>query len=142
MKTSIIPPALPQWFTIDADGKTIGEVATNAAHVLRGKHKSTFSAHQLCGDHIIVLNVEKLSIDPKKAISKTYFDHTGFLGHWSKTPLSNMMEKHPHRVIEFAVKGMLPKNRLASQMLKRLHVLKGSEHKYEAQKPVPLTFTI
>ncbi len=142
MKTSVIPPSDPKWYVVDATDLTIGRVAANVAHVLRGKHKPTFSAHQLCGDHVIVLNVEKLKVSPQKGIRKTYFDHTGFLGHWSITSLADMMKRHPERVMEMAVKGMLPKTRLASQMLKRLHVLVGDQHKYEAQKPSPLTFTV
>ncbi len=142
MKTTVVPVSAPKWYVIDATGITIGQVSTNAAHVLRGKHKKDFSGHQLCGDHVIVINVEKVSIDPKKAINKTYFNHTGYLGHWSKTPLGKMMEKDPRKPVEIAVKGMLAKNRLSLQMIKRLHVIVGSEHKYAAQKPEPLTFTI
>ena len=142
MKTSVIPVEAPKWFVVDATDLSIGHIAANAAHVLRGKHKPTFSAHQLCGDHVIVLNVEKLGVTPAKGRRKTYFDHTGYLGSWTKTSLAEMMKTHPERVMEMAVKGMLPHNRLASQMLKRLHVVVGSEHKYAAQKPVPLTFTV
>ncbi len=142
MKTTVTPVTAPAWFTVDATGLSIGHIAANVAHVLRGKHKPTFSAHQLCGDHVIVLNIEKLKISPEKGIRKSYFDHTGYLGHWSRTSLADMMKRHPERVMEMAVRGMLPRNRLRLQMLKRLHVLVGSEHKYEAQKPAPLTFTV
>jgi large subunit ribosomal protein L13 len=142
MKTTVTPVTIPKWYVVDATGLTIGRISANAAHVLRGKHKPTFSPHQLCGDHVIVVNVEKLGITPAKGRRKTYFDHTGYLGSWSQTSLAEMMERHPERVIEMAVKGMLPHNRLATQMLKRLHVIVGPEHKYEAQKPVPLTFTV
>lgn len=142
MKTSTIPPSAPSWFIVDATGQTIGEVAANVAHVLRGKHKPTFSPHQLCGDHVVIVNAEKLAVSPQKGRRKTYFDHRGMLGHWRKTSLTEMMERHPERVLEMAVKGMLPKNRLRFQMLKRLHVMKGAEHKYNAQKPVPLEFTV
>jgi large subunit ribosomal protein L13 len=142
MKTSTIKVSAPAWYIVDATGQTIGNVSANIAHVLRGKHKTTFSPHQLCGDHVIVINVEHLAITPQKGIRKSYFDHTGYLGHWRWTSLAEMMKTHPERVIEMAVKGMLPQNRLRFQMLKRLHVLKGPEHKYAPQKPVPLTFTV
>ena len=142
MKTSTIPVSAPAWYVVDATGQTIGHVAANVAHVLRGKHKPTFSPHQLCGDHVVILNTEKLAVTPQKGRRKTYFDHTGYLGHWRTTSLAEMMERHPERVIEAAVKGMLPKNRLRFQMLKRLHVYRGAAHKYEAQKPAPLTFTV
>lgn len=142
MKTTVTPVSAPSWFVVDATDKTIGHIAANVAHVLRGKHKPTFSAHQLCGDHVVIINAEKLAISPQKGIRKTYFDHTGYLGHWRVTSLADMMKKHPERVLEMAVKGMLPHNRLRFQMLKRLHVLPGAEHKYAAQKPVPLPFTV
>ena len=144
MKTTIIKPKALKatWYIVDAEGKTIGHTAANIANVLRGKHKPTFAPHQLCPDQVVVINVEKLAVTPEKARRKWYFDHTGFLGHWTKTGLDKMMERHPERVLEMAIKGMLPKNRLRFRMLEHLHIHKGPDHKYGAQKPVLLTFTV
>jgi large subunit ribosomal protein L13 len=138
MKTSVIPISAPVWYVVDAEGQTIGGIATKAAHVLRGKHKPSFAPHQLCGDHVIILNVEKLSVLPKKLITKMYVRHSGYLGHLRTKTLGKMMEEKPEDVMLQAIRGMLPRNRLKFQMLKRLHILTGSEHKYAAQKPVPL----
>jgi large subunit ribosomal protein L13 len=142
MKTSTVKPTAAIWYIVDATGQTIGNVATNVAHVLRGKNKPTFSPHHIGGDHVIVINVDKLSIAPKKSMNKLYYDHTGYLGHMQVRTLEKMMENHPERVIERAVKGMLPQNRLRPLMLKHLHVYVGSEHKYAAQKPVPLALSL
>lgn len=139
MKTSTIPVSAPKWILIDAEGNTIGKVAVKAASMLRGKHKATFSAHQLCGDHIIVINAAKLHLPPKKTLRKTYYRHTGYVGNMRITGLGQMMERKPTYVIENAVKGMLPSNRLAREMMKRLHVFADDKHPYEPQKPVPLT---
>ena len=142
MKTSTIPTSAPVWYTVDAEGQTLGRVAALVAHRLRGKHKPSFSPHQLCGDQIIVLNVEKLAIHPKKLRGKTYVSHSGYLGHISVRTLEKMMAEKPEEVMRKAVYGMLPRNRLRLQMMKRVHVIKGSEHKYAAQKPVPLTLDL
>lgn len=135
MKTTTVPVTAPEWLLIDATGVSFGRLAAQVAHIIRGKHKPSFSPHQLCGDHVIVINVEKLGITPEKKGRKVYFDHTGFLGSGTRTPLGKMMEKHPERVIEKAVYGMLPRNRLRLQMMKRLHVFVGAEHPYAPQKP-------
>lgn len=140
MKTSTVPvSAAADWRVIDATGMKIGRLSTRLAMVLRGKHKPSFSPHQLCGDHVIVLNAEKLDVSPEKARRKTYVRHTGYFGHISFMSLGKMMEKSPEKVIEKAVYGMLPRNRLRLQMMKRLHVFTGSEHPYAAQKPTNLT---
>lgn len=139
MKTSTIPVSAPKWHIIDAEGQSIGRIAAKAAHVLRGKHRVTFSAHQLCGDHVIFTNISKMAINPSKLLQKEYFSHSGYMGHSKAIPLKRMLETHPDRVIMKAVQGMLPKNRLRAQMLKRVHVFTGSEHTHEAQKPTPLT---
>jgi large subunit ribosomal protein L13 len=139
MKTSTIPVSAPKWHVIDAEGQAIGRIAARAAHVLRGKHRVTFSAHQLCGDHVVVINISKMAINPSKLLQKEYFSHSGYMGHTKSVPLQRMLETHPDRVIMKAVQGMLPKNRLRAQMLKRVHVFTGSEHTHEAQKPTPLT---
>src|SRR4051812_19396590 len=99
MKTSTILPAQAIWYIVDCTGQTIGNVSSNVAHVLRGKHKPTFSPHHIGGDHVIVINVDKLSITPKKSMNKLYYDHTGYLGHMHVNTLEKMMEKHPERVI-------------------------------------------
>lgn len=137
MKTTTLPAPVPLWHLIDATGLTIGAISAKAAHVLRGKHRPSYSPHQLCGDHIVVINAAKMHVTPAKGRRKSYFHHTGYLGHTHVTSLATMMEKKPEEVIEKAVYGMLPKNRLRPQMLKRLHVYAGAEHKYAAQKPIP-----
>lgn len=142
MKTTTVPISAPLWHVVDATGLTIGFVSSKVAHVLRGKHRPSFSPHQLCGDHVIVINVEKLAVTPEKGRRKTYFHHTGYLGHSHVKTLAKMMEKTPEKTIEKAVYGMLPKNRLRHQMLRRLHVHQGDRHKYAAQKPQPLDLSV
>jgi large subunit ribosomal protein L13 len=138
MKTSTIKPPAPTWYTVDAEGQVLGRIAAKIAKVLRGKHRPSFSPHQLCGDHIIVLNVEKLSITASKLRSKIYRHHTGFLGHMQERTLEQMLREDPRKVMDIAVKGMLAKTRLRPQMLKRLHVYVGTDHPYAPQKPVSL----
>lgn len=141
MKTTTVPVSAPLWHIVDATGLTIGFISSKVSHVLRGKHRPSFSPHQLCGDHVIVINVEKLAVTPEKGRRKTYFHHTGRLGSGSVKTLTKMMEDSPEKTIEKAVYGMLPKNRLRHAMLRRLHVLKGDQHKYAPQKPKPLDLT-
>ena len=141
MKTSTIPPSAPAWVLIDAENQNIGRLSTQIATILRGKNKVEFSPHQMHGDHVVVINAEKLAVNEVKKRRKTYFWHTGTLGNLKSESLGHRMERNPVAVIEGAVKGMLPKNRLRKQMLKRLHVFAGSEHDHEAQKPEPLTTT-
>lgn len=138
MKTSTIPVSAPTWHLIDAEGQSIGKIAVKAATLLRGKHKATFSPHQLCGDQVVIINAEKVALPPKKGLRKTYYRHTGYPGNMKITSLTHMLEKKPTYVLEVAVKGMLEANRLRQQMLKRLHVFAGSEHPFAAQKPAPL----
>ncbi len=138
MKTSTVPTSAPAWYVIDASGQTLGKIAVKAATYLKGKHKPSYSPHQLCGDHIVVVNASKIFLSPKKPFRKTYFRHTGFPGGVKEATLTQMLEKKPAYVIEHAVKGMLPANRLAREMMKRLHVFADAEHKYNAQKPSPL----
>ncbi len=139
MKTSTVKPSAPQWVLVDASGQTLGRIATQIAHMLRGKHRPSFSPHQLCGDCVVVINAAELSFEPRKLSQKTYVKHSGYLGHLKSTSLATMMEKKPEEVIRLAVKGMLPANRLRPSMLKRLHIFKGSEHTHTAQQPTPLT---
>lgn len=138
MRTSTIPTSAPAWFVIDATDQTIGKIAVKAATILKGKHKPTYSPHQLCGDHIVVVNASKILMHPKKSFRKTYFRHTGYPGGRVVTPIETMLEKKPTYIIEHAVKGMLPDNRLAREMMKRLHVFADAEHAHTAQQPVPL----
>ena len=141
MKTSTLRPPAPKWLLIDAEGQSLGKVAVKSAMLLRGKHRASYSPHQLCGDHVIVLNAAKLSLPPKKGLRKTYYRHTGFPGNMRITSLDTMMKDKPTYVIEHAVKGMLPGNRLAREMLGRLHVFADDKHPYEAQKPQSLSLT-
>lgn len=138
MKTTTLPAPAPLWHLVDAKDQTIGFIAAKCSHILRGKHRPSFSPHQLCGDHIVIVNAAQMNVTPAKGRRKTYFHHTGHLGHSSTTTLTKMMEKDPTVVIEKAVYGMLPKNRLRPRMLKRLHVYADDKHKYAPQKPQPL----
>lgn len=139
MKTSTVPVSAPAWHVIDAEGQTIGKVAVKAAMMLRGKHKATFSPHQLCGDHVIVVNAGKVALPPKKGLRKTYYRHTGFPGNMKSASLTEMLEKKPTFAIENAIKGMLEDNRLRRDILKRLHVFAEAEHPFAAQQPAPLS---
>lgn len=141
MKTSTIPPSAPAWHVIDAAGQSLGKIAVKAAMVLRGKHKATFSPHQLCGDHVVIINVKDIALPPKKGLRKTYYRHRGFPGSMKVANLDWMMEHEPVTVMELAVKGMLDDNRLRVQMLKRLHVFADDTHPYDAQKPAPLSLS-
>lgn len=135
MRTSNPKPLAPSFLLIDAAGNTIGKVATKAATILRGKHKATFSPHRACGDHVVVINAAELRLPPKKGMRKTYYRHTGFAGSMKETSLSNMMRRDPRKVIELAVRGMLERNRLCRDLLKRLHVYSKAEHPYDSHKP-------
>ena len=123
------------WFVIDAEGKTLGRMATEIAHRLRGKHKPEFTPHVDTGDYIVVVNAEKVAVTGNKLNDKIYHKHTGYIGNLKSTPLKDMLAKHPERVIEIAVKGMLPKNSLGRQMYRKLKVYAGSEHPHAAQEP-------
>lgn len=139
MKTTHLKPADPQWVIVDAEGQNLGRLSTKIATILRGKHRATYSPHQLCGDHVVVINAQKLHFHPTKHRRKIYVSHSGYLGHLKTWSLQSMIDKKPTQMIEKAVKGMLPKNRLSRQMLKRLHVYAGAQHKHEAQQPTPLS---
>lgn len=139
MKTTTVPITPPKFLLIDAEGQQIGKVAVKAAMLLRGKHKATFSPHQLCGDHVVVINAAKLNITQKKMLRKTYHRHTGFPGNMKHMRLDAAMRRRPAFVIENAVKGMLTDNRLRQRMLTRLHVYNDAKHPYEAQKPAAVT---
>jgi large subunit ribosomal protein L13 len=126
------------WYVVDASGKTLGRLATQLAFRLRGKHKPQYTPHVDTGDHIIVLNADKIAVTGNKLEAKTYYWHTGAIGGIKSRTLDKMMAQHPERVIEIAVKGMLPKNPLGRAMFKKLHVFTGDKHPHAAQQPKPL----
>ena len=131
-----------RWYVVDADGMVLGRLASEIAKVIRGKHKPMFTPHMDTGDYVIVINASKVRVTGRKAEQKQYFKHTGFMGHERFTSFANMLEKHPDRVIEKAVYGMLPKSTLARQELRRkLRVYGGADHPHVAQQPTPLSFT-
>ena len=127
-----------KWYVVDADGQTVGRLATAVAKVLRGKHKPTFTPHVDTGDYVIVINADKAVFTGKKLTKKIYFHYSGYTGGTKFTPAGKMMEKMPERVIEHAVRGMLPKNRLGAQMYRKLNVYAGPEHPHAAQQPEEL----
>ena len=126
------------WFVVDASGKTLGRLATQLAFRLRGKHKPQYTPHVDTGDHIIVINAEKIAVTGNKLTDKVYYWHTGAIGGIKSRTLDKMLEQRPERVIELAVKGMLPKNPLGRAMFKKLHVFEGGKHPHTAQQPKPL----
>ena len=126
------------WYVVDARGKTLGRLATQVAMRLRGKHKAEYTPHVDTGDHIIVLNAEKVRVTGDKLRDKIYYWHTGAIGGIKSKSLEKLMAEHPERAIEFAVKGMLPKNPLGRRMFKKLHVFQGAKHPHEAQQPKSL----
>ncbi len=126
------------WFVVDASGKTLGRLASQLATRLRGKHKASYTPHVDTGDNIIVLNAGKVRVTGQKLTDKFYHHHTGYMGGLKTTSLEKLLQKHPERAIEFAVKGMLPKNTLGRKMFKKLHVFAGAEHPHAAQQPKAL----
>ena len=142
MKTFMASPATidRKWYVVDAEGKTLGRLASEVAKVLRGKNKPIFTPHIDTGDYVIVVNAEKIKVTGKKLDQKVYYRHSGYVGGIKETTLKEMLNKHPERVIEFAVKGMLPKGPLGRQMFTKLHVYAGPDHEQGAQKPEVLKF--
>lgn len=142
MKTFMASPATidRKWYVVDAEGMTLGRLASEIAKVLRGKNKPIFTPHIDTGDYVIVVNAEKIKVTGKKLDQKIYYHHSDYVGGMKETTLKEMLNKHPERVIEFAVKGMLPKGPLGREMYKKLFVYAGPDHKHEAQKPEVLTF--
>ena len=126
------------WYVVDAAEKTLGRLATQLAFRLRGKHKAEYTPHADTGDYIVVINAEKVRVTGRKLTDKFYHHHTGYLGSLKTTSLQKLLDEHPERVIEFAVKGMLPKNPLGRKMFKKLHVFAGAKHPHAAQQPKPL----
>ena len=129
-----------KWYVVDAEGCTLGRLASGVASVLRGKNKPQFTPHVDTGDYVIVVNADKIKVTGKKLEQKIYYNHSDYVGGMKETTLKEMMAKKPEKVIELAVKGMLPKGPLGRQMIKKLHVYAGAEHGHEAQKPEVLTF--
>ena len=137
MKTYMPNPAEVErkWYVVDAEGQTLGRLCSEVAKVLRGKNKAIFTPHADCGDYVIVVNAEKIKVTGKKLDQKVYRSHSAYVGGLKETTLREMKEKKPEKVIENAVKGMLPKGPLGAQMYKKLHVYAGPEHNHQAQKP-------
>ena len=142
MKTFVATPSNieRQWLVIDASGKTLGRLATEVARLLRGKHKPTYTPFADTGDYVIVVNASKMVLTGKKLDQKLYRHHSGFPGGMTEIDYKTMMDKKPEKVLELAVKGMLPKNSLGRQMFRKLHVYAGPEHEQAAQKPEVYTF--
>jgi large subunit ribosomal protein L13 len=141
MRTYSAKPADIQrkWYVVDAEGKTLGRLAAQVAHMLRGKHKPTFTPHIDTGDHVIIVNAEKIHLTGDKTRTKTYSRHSGYPGGLKTEAVEDLLKRKPAAVIERAVKGMLPKNPLGKQMGRKLNVYAGPTHPHHAQKPEPLT---
>ncbi|MFQ5692400.1 MAG: 50S ribosomal protein L13 [Nitrospinota bacterium] len=127
-----------KWYVVDASGQVLGRLATRIATVLRGKHKPVYTPHVDGGDHVIVINAERVVLTGRKLKDKVYYRHSGYPGGIKSESAGDVLRTHPERLIERAVRGMLPKNRLGRAMLKKLKVYAGAEHKHEAQQPQPL----
>lgn len=142
MKSYMASPATVdrKWYVVDAAGCTLGRLASEIAKVLRGKNKPIYTPHIDTGDNVIVINADKIKVTGKKLDQKIYYHHSDYVGGMKETTLKEMLDKHPERVIEYAVKGMLPKGPLGRQMYKKLFVYAGPDHKHAAQKPEVLTF--
>ena len=137
MKTFMASPATIErkWYVVDATGHTLGRLASEVAKVLRGKNKPIFTPHMDCGDYVIIVNADKVNVTGKKLDQKIYYNHSDYVGGMRETTLKEMLAKKPERVIELAVKGMLPKGPLGRSMMTKLHVYAGPEHDHAAQKP-------
>ena len=140
MKTFTATPSTikREWCVVDATDKTLGRLATELAHRLRGKHKPTFTPNMDTGDHMVVVNAEKIKVTGNKLEGKIYYRHTGYIGNLKSINLGKLLDQHPERVLQNAVKGMLPKNPLGRAMFRKLHVYAGPEHPHEAQQPTQL----
>ena len=145
VKTTVMAKAAAverKWYVVDAENQTVGRLAAEIAKILRGKNKPIYTPHVDTGDYVIVINAEKVKFTGKKLTDKTYFRHSGYQGGTTFTTAGQMLQRFPTRVIEHAVKGMLPKNSLGAQMFRKLNVYVGAEHPHAAQKPEPLSFDI
>jgi large subunit ribosomal protein L13 len=124
-----------EWYIVDAEGQTLGRLASRIAPILRGKHKPTYTPHLDCGDYVVVVNAEKVRVTGRKLEQKAYYRHSGYPGGLKTITLRDQLDKHPERVLQAAVKGMLPKNRLGRRMFKKLKVYAGEAHPHQAQQP-------
>ena len=142
MSTFMAKPAEVErkWYVVDADGVTLGRLAAEVASILKGKKKPIYTPHVDTGDYVIVVNADKIKVTGKKLDQKLYYRHSDYVGGFKETTLKEMLAKKPEKVIELAVKGMLPKGPLGREMITKLHVYAGSEHNHAAQKPETLTF--
>ena len=127
-----------QWLLVNAEGETLGRLASKVAKLLRGKHKPNFTPHVDCGDNVVIINAEKIVLKGKKATDKVYVRHTGYPGGQRTTTSQALFQQQPERIIESAVKGMLPKNKLGAELFRNLRVYAGDQHQQEAQKPVEI----
>ena len=123
------------WYLVNAEGKILGRLASEIAKVLRGKHKPIYTPHLDCGDYVIVINADKVGVTGRKLDQKIYYRHSGYPGGLKSISLRNQLQKHPERVLEAAVRGMLPKNRLGRKMMRKLKVYAGDSHRHQAQQP-------
>ena len=128
-----------RWYVIDAENQVLGRLASRVAHILRGKHKPHFSTHLDTGDHVIIINAEKIRVTGRKSEQKCYYRYSGYPGGLRVTPFKKLLTSKPERILETAIKGMLPKNRLGRQMYRKLKVYAGNDHPHQAQKPVVVT---
>jgi large subunit ribosomal protein L13 len=126
------------WYVVDAQGQTLGRLATRVATILRGKHKPSFTPHVDCGDYVVIVNAEKIHVTGQKMDQKKYYRHSGYPGGLKEVTLRDQLQKFPDRVLESAVRGMLPKNRLGRRMFKKLKVYAGPDHPHQAQQPKSL----
>ncbi|WP_374689675.1 50S ribosomal protein L13 [Promineifilum sp.] len=140
MKTYVTKPAEVQraWYVVDAEGQTLGRLASSVATILRGKHKPIYSPAVDCGDYVVIVNAEKIAVTGRRLEQKRYYRHSLYMGGLREITLRDQLQQHPERVLESAVRGMLPKNALGRKMFKKLKVYAGSEHPHEAQQPQPL----
>jgi large subunit ribosomal protein L13 len=127
-----------EWYVIDAEGQTLGRLASKIAPIIKGKHKPIYTPHLDCGDFVIVINAEKVRVTGRKLDQKIYYRHSQYPGGLSSINLRDQLAKHPERVLQAAVRGMLPKNKLGRQMIKKLKVYAGDSHPHQAQQPKPL----
>lgn len=142
MKTFIAKPAEVErsWYVVDAEGQTLGRLASQVAAILRGKHKTIFTPHVDCGDYVVIINAEKIRVSGQRLDQKNYYRHSGYPGGLTEISLSDQLKRFPTRPIELAVKGMLPKSKLGRKMFKKLKVYAGPEHPHTAQQPISLEF--
>lgn len=127
-----------KWFVVDADGKTLGRLASEIARILKGKHKPIYSPHLDLGDYVVVVNAERVAVTGRKMDDKIYYRHTGYPGGIRQSNLRDLLARHPTYALQYAVKGMLPKNRLGRRMLRKCKIYAGPEHPHQAQQPEPL----